>query len=58
MRGKNRLKPRRKQAESSVAKRRPIWHSSIPRLLCSKFAAIRFADAVDPALVADAVLCE
>jgi hypothetical protein len=65
MRGKNRTKPRGRQAESSVhghghvlGKRRPIWHFSIPRLLCSKFAGIRFADAVEPALIADAVLCE
>jgi hypothetical protein len=64
MRGKNRVKPRRKQhadkpkAELSLVNNTPNWDSSISRLLCSKFAAIRFADSVEPALIADAVLCE
>lgn len=67
MRGKNRVKPRRKPrsslhgdkptAESLIAKD-PIGLASIPRLLCSKFSAIRFADAVELSLVADVLSCE
>ncbi|KAI2610565.1 hypothetical protein GGR54DRAFT_372948 [Hypoxylon sp. NC1633] len=63
MRGKNRVKPRRKprgplhgdslEAESSIVTGL-IYPLSIPMLLSSKFAAIRFADdSVDPALIAD-----
>ena len=67
MRGKNRVKPWRKP-RSSLQGDKPkgdylianglIWPSSIPRLLCSKFSAIPFADAVEPALIADVLSCE
>ncbi|KAJ5606584.1 hypothetical protein N7510_009365 [Penicillium lagena] len=65
MRGKNRVKPRKKSrtplqgekpnGESLVAND-PIWPPSIPRLLCSNFSTIRFADTVEPSLIADALL--
>ena len=67
MRGKNRVKPKRKrrsvpqmgasEVEALIANG-PMWSSSIPRLLCSKLSGIRFADEVEPDLIADAFSCE
>lgn len=67
MRGKNKVKRRRKprgplcgekpQTLTLVAND-PVCSPSITRLLCSKFTAVRFADTVEPALVADVLLCE
>jgi hypothetical protein len=68
MRGKNRIKPRRKspgalqkdkpKAEESLIANGPNSPSSVSRLLCSKFSAIGFAADVEPALIADVLSCE
>ena len=65
MRGKNRVKPRRgsrspggKPKVEPLITKGPVRPSTIPRTLCSKFSAIRFADVVEPALIADVMLCE
>lgn len=67
MRGKNRIKTRRKTQNMSPEdklKRQsltvdsPALALSIPRLLCSMFSAVCFADVVEPALIADVLSCE
>lgn len=67
MRGKNRIKPR-KESRNLVHERKPklkpskinglISSSNIPRPVCSSFSIVRFADNVEPALVADILSCE
>ena len=58
MRGKNRIKTRRKLRGGPLIANGPIWPTNIPRLLCSNLSAICFADTVEPTLIADILSCE
>jgi hypothetical protein len=67
MRGKNRIKPRKKpqgslhgdsQKVESLLSNGAVEPLSISRIMCSKFSSISFADTVEPARIEDVLFCE
>ena len=58
MLGKNRVKPRRERPLETLTITESFWAYRIPRALCSKFAAVAFADTVEPSVIEDVLACE
>lgn len=69
MQGKNRIKPRRKRRLSPLTQSgnaslilSTADNGAVPPVIsthfASKFAAVRFADTVEPALIEDVLLCK